>query len=179
MSLGTAPAAPDARAGDKHGIATGYRFHANHRSVGDIGRRTENAEVHLNIDAAQTSLNGPGTVPVQLLQADSSAQFTGPNEINHNYVRVNLNGSFDITDTTSIQTVAYYDNLLELVLNGNGSPISPCPDGTPFLCESPGVVATTLAGTPIPTFLGTEGVYGSVATQTTRLIPMATARRRR
>jgi iron complex outermembrane recepter protein len=134
---------------------------------GDIGWRTERAEVHLNVDAAQTSLNGPGTVPVELLQADPSAQFTGPNEISDNYVRVNLNGSFDVTDTTSIQAVAYYDNLLERVLNGNGSPISPCPDGTPFLCESPGVVATTLAGTPIPTFLGTEGVYGSVAAQTT------------
>ncbi len=134
---------------------------------GDIGWRSDRAELHVNVDAAQTSLDGPGTVPVELLNVDRSAQFTGPNVIDNNYVRLNLNGSVDIADTTSVQYVAYYDNLRTRVLNGNGSPLIACNDGSGLLCESPGVVATTFAGTPIPAFLGSGGVYGSVAEQTT------------
>ncbi|MBV9118327.1 MAG: TonB-dependent receptor, partial [Acetobacteraceae bacterium] len=134
---------------------------------GDLGWRSDRAEIHLNIDAAQTSLNGPGTVPVQLLEANPRAQFTGPNLVNNNYFRLNLNGNVQISDTTSLQAVVYYDNLNQRVLNGNGSPISPCGDGSPFLCQSPGAVATTLGGGAIPAFLGVDGVYGSVAEQTT------------
>jgi iron complex outermembrane receptor protein len=134
---------------------------------GDLGWRSDRAELHVNVDLAQTTLNGPGTVPVELLQADPGAQFTGPNVISNNYGRFAFNGNVDISDTTSVQVVAYYDNLLQRVLNGNGSPISPCGGGTPFLCESPDVVATGRDGSPIPAFLGEDGVYGSLAAQTT------------
>ncbi len=134
---------------------------------GDVGWRSDRAELHFNIDLAQTSLNGPGTVPIELLNADRSAQFTGPNLIDNKYIRINLNGNFYITDTTSVQTLVYYDNLLTRVLNGNASPLIACGDGNAFLCQSPGLIATTLSGTPIPAFLGVSGVYGSVAQQTT------------
>lgn len=134
---------------------------------GDIGWRSDRAEVHLDIDLAQTSLSGPGTVPVQLLNVDRSAQFTGPNVIDDNYASVNLNGNFDINDSTSVQFLAYYDYLLTRAINGNGSPIDPCTDGSGFMCESPGVYATDRSGNPIRAFLGVNGVYGSVVEQTT------------
>ena len=133
---------------------------------GDIGWRSDRAEVHLNIDLAQTVLNGPGTVPLELLDVDRRAQFTGPNWVKNYYGRINLNGSFDISDTTSIQALAYYDNLLQRVANGNGSPLIACNDGSGLLCESPGVAATDRNGNPIPDFLG-GGLYGSLAIQTT------------
>jgi iron complex outermembrane receptor protein len=134
---------------------------------GDLGWRNDRAEVHLNVDLAQTTLNGPGTVPVQLLDVDRSAQFTGPNSIANKYGRLNINGNYDITDTTSVQALVYYDNLLQRVVNGNGSPISPCGDDSPYMCESASTVATDRSGNPIPAFLGPDGVYGSVASQTT------------
>jgi iron complex outermembrane receptor protein len=134
---------------------------------GDIGWRGDRAELHLNIDAAQTALNGPGTAPIELLNADPRAQLTGPNWIKNNYVRLNLNGNYDVTDTTSVQALAYYDNFLQRVGNGNGSPLIACGDGSAFLCESPGVVATDRFGNPIPAFLGPDGLYGSIAFQTT------------
>jgi iron complex outermembrane receptor protein len=133
---------------------------------GDLGWRSDRGEVHLNIDLAQTVLNGPGTVPVQLLDADPRAQFTGPNWIKNYYGRVSLSGSYDVSDTTSIQALAYYDNLLQRVANGNGSPLIACNDGSGLLCESPGVVATDRNGNPIPDFL-MGGLYGSIAVQTT------------
>ncbi|MBV8615315.1 MAG: TonB-dependent receptor, partial [Acetobacteraceae bacterium] len=135
---------------------------------GDLGWRSDRAELHVNIDLAQTSLNGPGSVPVELLNVDRRAQFTGPNSIDNNYVRLNINGNVAVSDTTSVQYVAYYDNLWTRVLNGNPSPLEACENGSPFLCEqNTAVVATTLGGTPIPLFLGRNGVYGSVAEQTT------------
>ena len=134
----------------------------------DLGWRGEQAELHVNVDAAQTNLSGPGTVPVELLAAYPRAQFTGPNEVNNNYVHLNINGNYDVSDTTSVQVLAYYDNLLTRVINGNGSPLIACDDGSGNLCESPGVVATDRNGNAIPAFLGPDTLsYGSVANQTT------------
>jgi iron complex outermembrane recepter protein len=131
---------------------------------GDFGWRGDTAEVHLNINLAQTTLNGPGTVPVQLLAVDRSAQFTGPNAIGNNYGRVELTGNYTINDTTSVQALLYYDNLLQRVANGNGSPLTVCGD---LLCGESGTVATDRAGDPIPAFLGPDGAYASLAQQTT------------
>jgi outer membrane receptor protein involved in Fe transport len=136
---------------------------------GDIGWRSGAAELHLNVDLAQTTLNAPGSVPVQLLAVDRQAQFTGPSAIDNDYGCVILSGNYDVTDATSLQGLVYYDNLQQRFVNGAGSPISPCADSTPFLCENSGAgsVATNLAGNPIPAFLGQNGAYASLTQQTT------------
>jgi outer membrane receptor protein involved in Fe transport len=131
---------------------------------GDIGWRGDSAELHFNISLAQNNIDGPGTAPIQLLQADPSAMFTGPNAIANDYLRMQLAGNYDISDTTSVQAMAYYTNFLQRVANGNGSPLIACGEQ---LCESPGVVATDRSGNPIPAFLGPDGLYGSIANQTT------------
>ena len=131
---------------------------------GDLGWRGPQAELHISVDLAQTNLNGPGTVPVQLLDADPRAQFTGPNAIDNNYARINARGTYDLTDTTSFQALAYYDNLRQTVINGNGSPLTACGS---LLCDQSGAVATDRQGNPITAFLGPNGLYGSLATQTT------------
>jgi iron complex outermembrane recepter protein len=51
----------------------------------DVGWRSDRAELHLNITAAHSELNGPGTAPVELLAADPAAQFTAPNSISNQY----------------------------------------------------------------------------------------------
>ena len=93
-------------------------------------------EVHVNVTAAQTRLNGPGTSPVELLAVAPSAQFTAPNLITNQYAQVNLTGSYDINDTTSLQGLAYYTYLSQKVYNGNVPNASPCndPDQAGFLC---------------------------------------------
>ena len=133
---------------------------------GDLGWRGNGGEVHVNVTAAQTRLNGPGTSPVQLLAVDPAAQFTAPNLITNKYAQVNLTGSYDINDTTSLQGLAYYTYLLQKVYNGNVPDLSPCNDGSGFLCEAPGVFGTDRNGNPIPDFLN-GGPYSDLDQQST------------
>lgn len=133
---------------------------------GDVGWRSDRAELHVNVTAAETALNGPGTSPAELLAADPSAQFTAPNLIKNKYAQVSLSGSLDVTNTTSLQGVTYYDYLLQRVSNGNVPAVSPCNDGSGFLCGMAGVFATDRAGNPIPDFLN-GGPYSQLDQQTT------------
>jgi iron complex outermembrane receptor protein len=95
---------------------------------GDLGWRGNRGEVHLNVTAADNTLNGPGTSPVELLTVDPSAQFTAPNLIKTKYTKDNLSGSHDINDTTAMQGLIYYTYLLQKVINGNVPVTSPCDD---------------------------------------------------
>ena len=133
---------------------------------GDIGWRGDRGEVHVNVIAANTRLNGPGTSPVQLLAADPAAQFTAPNLITNNYTQVNLTGSYRISDNTSLQGNAYATYLLQKVANGNAPDAMPCGSGSGFLCVSPGVFATDRNGNPIPDFLN-GGPYSQLDQQST------------
>jgi outer membrane receptor protein involved in Fe transport len=135
---------------------------------GDLGWRGNGGEVHINVTAAQTRLNGPGTSPVELLAVAPSAQFTAPNLITNQYTQVNLTGSYDINDTTSLQGLAYYTYFQQKVVNGNVPDAAPCvdPDQTGFLCVSNGVFATDIAGNPIPDFLN-GGPYSDLDQQST------------
>jgi iron complex outermembrane recepter protein len=132
---------------------------------GDIGWRSERAELHLNITAAHSVLNGPGTSPVELLAVAPSAQFTAPNQISNQYAAVSLNGSVDVTDTTSVQALAYYRYFLQRVTNGNAPNDAPCTDGSGLLCFNGGF-STTLGGAFIPDFLS-GGPYSELDNQTT------------
>jgi iron complex outermembrane recepter protein len=133
---------------------------------GDLGWRGYGGEVHINVTAAQTRLNGPGTSPVELLAVNPSAQFTAPNLITNKYTQVNLTGSYDINDTTSLQGLVYYTYLLQKVYNGNVPDLSPCNDGSGLLCEAPGVVGKGLNGNPIADFLN-GGPYSELDQQST------------
>jgi iron complex outermembrane receptor protein len=133
---------------------------------GDLGWRGNGGEVHINVTAADNSLNGPGTSPVQLLTVDPAAQFTAPNLIKNKYALVNLSGSYNVSDTTSLQGVAYYEYLLQKVVNGNVADAAPCNDGSGFLCVMPGVFATDRAGNPISDFLN-GGPYSDLDQQST------------
>ena len=135
---------------------------------GDIGWRGDASEVHLNILAGNSVLNGPGTSPVQLLAVDPKAQFTGPNQISNRLAQVSMTGELDLSDTLSLQAVAYYNNFLQRVTNGNATDDVPCNDGSGLLCSAPGTYSTTLGGATIPAFLGANPfAYSELDNQTT------------
>ena len=102
--------------------------------------------MHFNIVGADTQLNGPGTSPVELLNADRAAQFTAPNLIATKYTLISPNGNWDLSDTTSLQGVAYYDYLQQRVINGNVTDFTPCDNGSGFLCDDDGNFATDRGG---------------------------------
>jgi outer membrane receptor protein involved in Fe transport len=133
---------------------------------GDVGWRGDKAEVHLGITAASTALNGPGTSPVELLDVAPRAQFTAPNRISNRYLQISLSGSYEISETTSLQAIAYYDNFLQRVVNGNAPNDTPCTDGSGLLCQEGGGYSTTRGGGPIPDFLN-GGPYSELDNQTT------------
>jgi iron complex outermembrane recepter protein len=133
---------------------------------GDIGWRGDRGELHVNVTAANNRLNGPGTSPVQLLAADPAGQFTAPNLITNKYTQENLTGSYQVSDNTSLQGNLYADYLLQKIVNGNVPDVTPCDDGSGFLCEGPGVFATDREDNPIPDFLN-GGPYSQLDQQST------------
>ena len=133
---------------------------------GDLGWRNEDAEAHLGLTLENSVLNGPGTSPIELIQADPAAQFTAPNLIANRYVSANLNGAYAISDALSVQAVAYYQYLLQRVVNGNSANDAPCDDGSGLLCSDPGAPSTTVGGSTIPDFLR-GGPYSELDLQTT------------
>ena len=133
---------------------------------GDLGWRNDRAEAHVTLSLGNSVLNGPGTSPVELLQADPSAQFTAPNLVANRNLAVNVNGSYRVTDTLSIQAVAYYQYLLQRVVNGNSANDFPCDDGSGLLCSDVATPSTTRGGATIPDFLN-GGPYSELDDQTT------------
>ncbi len=121
---------------------------------GDLGWRSRNVTLHINATLAESGLSGPGTVPEQLLAADSSSQFTGPNSINDKYAKLATTLDIRLSDASSLQGVLYYENLHEHLVNGNGPNDLPCGDGV-SLCQggAGGDVSTALGGGTIPQYL--------------------------
>jgi outer membrane receptor protein involved in Fe transport len=132
---------------------------------GDLGWRTMQEELHVNLTLAHSDLNGPGTVPVELLDADPSAQFTGPNRITDKYAKLSTNFQDKLTADTSLQAVLYYDYLRENLSNGNGPNDLPCADDPDYLCQAGGTgdPSTTLGGAQIPNFAPMANAYGYYA----------------
>ncbi|HUN39940.1 MAG TPA: TonB-dependent receptor [Acetobacteraceae bacterium] len=134
---------------------------------GDVGWRGNAGEIHFNVLAAQSVLNGPGTAPIELLAADPSAQFTGPNQVSNNFVQTSLSGNVQLSDDWSLQGVTYYNNFLQRVTNGNAPNDAPCSDGSGLLCSDSGY-STTFGGATIPAFLGPSPfAYSELDNQTT------------
>jgi outer membrane receptor protein involved in Fe transport len=131
----------------------------------DLGWQGAGREVHINVAAAHSFLNGPGTSPVELLAAAPKAQFTAPNSIENSYGAASFSGSIDVGPDTSVQTLAYYRYFRQAVVNGNAPNDTPCNDGSGLLCFDGGV-STSTGGTPIGDFLN-GGPYSQLDTQDT------------
>jgi outer membrane receptor protein involved in Fe transport len=134
---------------------------------GDYGLRRDGAEMHFDLSAANSVINGPGSAPIELLAVDSQAQFTAPNAIDNRYMQAAFRTNIDLTDVLSVQAQAYYDYFQQRVVNGNSPNDTPCDDGSNLLCQGPGMPSTTRGGVPIPAFLGNDAAYSELDTNTT------------
>jgi iron complex outermembrane receptor protein len=136
-----------------------------YRLYTDLGWRNDIAEIHINVTAADNSLGNPGASPVQELNHSLNYIFTAPNVVYNKYVAVNLNGSVSLNDTTSLQGVAYFQNLTQRVPNGTTPDVSNC--GAPnigYLCNDDGTVVTGRNGVLVPAFEA-NGLYSGLSTQ--------------
>jgi len=137
-----------------------------YRLYTDLGWRNDAAELHLDIIAADNTLGNPGASPVQALNTDIAYIFTAPNTVSNKYVAVNLNGSYQLNDTTNLQGLAYFQNLTQRVPNGATAEVGTCaaPYSTALLCNDDGTPVTGRNGVPIPDFLN-GGVYSALSAQ--------------
>jgi iron complex outermembrane receptor protein len=133
---------------------------------GDWGIKHDGVEIHLDTTLANSVINGPGTAPVQLLNADSAAQFTAPNAVANRYIQQAARANIAVSDVVSVQAQAYYSYFQQRVVNGNAPNDFACDDGSGLLCQSAGVPSTTRGGAVIPAFLG-NGPYSELDDQTT------------
>lgn len=131
------------------------------RLYGDLGWKAGGAEIHLSVDAASNMLGNPGAAPVQELDADPTSIFTAPNKVSNQYAGFNLNGSYALSDTTSIQSLAYFQNLTQRISNGATSDAQSCGGGVDAVCNDDGTPATTYGGAVVPDFLH-GGVYSNL-----------------
>jgi outer membrane receptor protein involved in Fe transport len=134
-----------------------------YRGYADVGWRDGPAEAHLNIMGAHDRLGNPGATPVQALATDLSNIFTAPNIVDNKYVALNLNATDKLTETTSLQGLAYFHNLRQYVPNGITEELQPCGFGG-LLCNSDGSVVTTTGGQSVTDFLN-GGTYSGLSVQ--------------
>jgi len=137
------------------------------RFYNDFGWRSDVAEIHLNVIAADNKLGNPGASPVQALDSSIGYIFTAPNTVANKYVAVNLNGTYAVNDTTALQGLAYFQNLTQRVPNGATEELAQCaaPYSLALLCnEDSGVPVTGRGGVLIPNFVA-DGVYSALSSQ--------------
>ena len=135
-----------------------------YRLFTDLGWRNDAADVHLLVTAADNTLGNPGATPVQALDSNISSIFTAPNEVYNKYVGVNLNGSYSLNNMTSVQALAYFQNLTERIPNGITEEVGPCDDGTGLLCNDDGSMVTGRNGVLVNDFLN-GATYSGLSSQ--------------
>ena len=115
------------------------------QAVADVSYRKGTVDAGVTFTFADTTLNGNGPAPIELLGVDRSAVFTFP-DITENRLAF-LQGRFNMvaTPTWSIQVSGYYRDLERQTLNGDEAEFSICdddslPDGAPAdtLCQRVG-----------------------------------------
>jgi iron complex outermembrane receptor protein len=102
------------------------------RVFGDIGYKTDSAEIHLNFTYADSKLGVVGPTPFELLEQRRRNVYTG-DQINENEMgMLNLQGKFDVTDAWSIQSNVYYRKYKSDRVDGNDTDARPCPESGPY-----------------------------------------------
>ena len=134
------------------------------RAYGDIGWRGARGELHLDLLGADNSLNGPGTLPVEILGVDPTAVFTAPNLTVNRYGMVALRGHWYATDRLTVHALAYYSNFSQRIRNGNATDAAPCPADPTLLCTNTTTPLIAVGGAPIGAFAG-AGPYSQLNLQ--------------
>ncbi len=137
------------------------------QSYSDFGWRGDSTEIGLGVTLGASYLGNNGATPTQILDAGWGTAFTTPDNQRNSVAAVDLRGSHDIDDETSVQGNAYFRHLRTAVANGNTSDFQDCAGGLGgFLCDNSGAQLFSLNGAPIPTPAGSIGQINDVLTQT-------------
>ena len=98
------------------------------QAVADVAYRDETINAGVSFTYADSSMNGNGPAPVELLEFDRRAVFTHPDTTENRLGFVQ--GRFDLTvsPTWSVQVTGYYRDLDRKTLNGDEADFDTCDD---------------------------------------------------
>ncbi len=116
-----------------------------------LSYHTQRVLIDLSYAGAHNELNGQGPAPVQELAVNRALIFTGPQTNQNDLNFFTLNATLRVTDTWSLQGVAYYRHYGQSVVNGNTTDYAACTTMPGILCQPDG--ATPLmdaAGQSLP-----------------------------
>ena len=116
-----------------------------------LSYHTDRVVIDLSYSFAQNALAGQGSAPVQTLAVSRSLVFTGPQANINDLDFFTLNGTLRLTNSWSLQGVAYYRVYSQSVSNGNTTDYLACTTLPGILCQPDG--ATPLmnaAGQTLP-----------------------------
>jgi iron complex outermembrane receptor protein len=107
----------------------GWRFQSPSdlmRGYADVGWKNNGAEVHLIAQAASSSFGVAAATPIQLLDLDDRAIYTTPQTTQNQMGLVGLNGSYELTDTWSLQGNVYVRGFRQWHIDGNAADTERC-----------------------------------------------------
>jgi iron complex outermembrane receptor protein len=109
------------------------------RLFGDLGYKTQDAEIHLVAQGATTDLGIIGSTPVLLLDQDYRSVFTNPQTSRNQAASIALNSKVDVSPTWTVQNNLYFRAFQQYHTDGNDANLADCSTvgGTPGqLCDS-------------------------------------------
>jgi iron complex outermembrane recepter protein len=132
----------------------GWRWFSNDRMrdlYAVLSAHTDAGILDLSYTRADNTMNGQGSAPVQELTVNRSLVFTGPQTNINTLNFVTLNGTLNVTDTWSLQSVLYYRQFNQTVANGNTTNYEACTKTPGILCQPDGVTPlVNSAGQTLP-----------------------------
>src|SRR5262249_963009 len=142
------------------------------RFYGDVGIRSDDAEVHFNLGVAKNNLGAPATTPFELLQQYWGATYTTPQTTTNKVGYANLTGKFDITPTWTVEGIAHVRFFNQSTVDGNPTGTQPCDADATLLCFGDGATpANSLTGTQLSNFVtDPNAILGEIDRTTTRSI---------
>jgi iron complex outermembrane receptor protein len=121
---------------------TGWRDYSRDRVrqvYAALSLHFDRASFDLSYARADNTLDGQGPAPLQELAVNRSLVFTGPQNNIDTLDFLTLDGSFKLTDSWSLQGVAYYRQYGQSVSNGNTTDYTACTNTPGFLCQPDGL----------------------------------------
>jgi outer membrane receptor protein involved in Fe transport len=149
----------------------GYRDFSSsqiRRFYGDIGYKSDSAELHLNMGAADNYFGATAAAPAELLQQSWSSVYTTPQSSRNEVGYVNATAAVNATPTWTLQGAAHIRSFYQSTVDGNSTDAQPCANPA-LLCYNDAVTpANGLNGQQLANPFASGATLGEIDRTTTQ-----------
>ena len=96
------------------------------RVYADVGVLGDRSEFHVNFTGASNFFGAAAATPIQMLNQRWSSVYTTPQTTKNQLAFLNTTFSYQVSDTLSIKSNAYYRGFWQKHVDGNTSDVVPC-----------------------------------------------------